>query len=66
MKKSILKFGKKLSKEQQKNVHGGTRYKCSVNFGDPRCCAPSECGDTGGVWYPGHWGYGVSENCICF
>ena len=71
MKKSILNLGKALKKAEQKSVLGGRtpiliEFKCLVNYGDPRCCTPSECGDTGGQWNPGQWGYGTSQNCVCF
>ncbi len=73
MKKQILNLGKALQKAEQKEIFGGNptllhpvKFKCLVNYGDSRCCTPSECGDTGGIWSPGHGGYGTSENCICF
>lgn len=70
MKKSILKFGKALNKAEQKEISGGgftlIKFKCLVNYGDSRCCTPSECGDTGGIWSPNAYGYGTSSNCACF
>lgn len=70
MKKSILNLGKELNKADQKEISGGMprpiKFKCIVNYGDARCCTPSECGETGGIWSPGSFGYGTSENCICF
>ena len=50
MKKSILNLGKALNKADQKEISGGMltpiKFKCIVNYGDPRCCTPSECGET--------------------
>ncbi|TCI94219.1 hypothetical protein [Tenacibaculum sp. M341] len=70
MKKTILNLGKALEKDTQKEIIGGNpiliKFKCLVSYGDRRCCTPSECGDTGGVWSPGNYGYGTSANCICF
>jgi len=66
MKKSILNIGKVLNKEEQKSIAGGGKFLCVINSGDRRCCTPSECGNTGGIWRPGAWGYGTSQNCICF
>ncbi|KAB1153343.1 hypothetical protein F7018_16890 [Tenacibaculum aiptasiae] len=72
MKDSILNIGKALNRESQKEIFGGNpilspiKFKCLVSSGDKRCCTPSECGDTGGIWRPNAWGYGTSANCICF
>ncbi|CAL2086090.1 hypothetical protein [Tenacibaculum sp. 190524A05c] len=70
MKKSILNLGKALNKADQKEISGGMlrpiKFRCIVNYGDPRCCTPSECGETGGIWRPGSVGYGTSANCACF
>ncbi len=53
-----------ISKNQQKSINGGVKYFCSG--GDRRCCAPTECGYGGGVWHPGAYGYGTSQNCVCY
>lgn len=70
MKKTISKLGKALNKATQQEIYGGNpilvKFKCIVNYGDPRCCTPSECGETGGIWRPGSFGYGTSTNCACF
>ncbi|WP_157811665.1 hypothetical protein [Tenacibaculum sp. SZ-18] len=69
MKKSILNLGNSLNKADQKQIIGGFRpvkFRCLVNYGDPRCCTPAECGETGGIWHPGANGYGTSQNCACF
>ncbi len=71
MKKSILNLGKSLNKTEQKKVKGGMlkpiKFRCLVNSGDPICCTPQHCGDTGGVIsnsYPGQ--YGTTDLCVCF
>lgn len=70
MKKQILNLGKALDRSEQKRVLGGglrpTKFRCIVTAGDPRCCTPSECGETGGIWCPTCTGYGTSSNCACF
>ncbi|MDE1207243.1 hypothetical protein [Tenacibaculum larymnensis] len=67
MKKSILNLGKPLNKTEQKVILGGLdKFKCLVNYGDPRCCTAEECGNTGGIWCPSCGGYGTSNNCACF
>jgi len=68
MKKSILNLGKTLSKETQKNIKGSGRIgaSCIVVGSDPRCCTYNECGPTGGDWNPNAYGYGASNNCMCY
>lgn len=71
MKKLIANIGNPLNKAEQKKITGGNlikiKFRCLVNSGDPICCTPEHCGNTGGIiadTFPGE--YGTTDLCACF